>query len=660
MSIQAAIRNFLSPEPPPPPPKMYVVKNLVLKTLGDTDREYAKFLYRETPTTGSTAGSTASSRTGTTTRATIGSIIGSAMDSPEPKIYAKHIIVLGAGIAGLQTALSLRTTIELHHIGVHIIAADVPGAHNEVYSSHQAGGHWRSYATTAPEDDRIRAWENRTYEYWTTMWRRRRSRGCEGLIPKEYPDAERWCGIGRVTARYFWGKDTPETVKGDGSGLWWRKSVKHFRTLNLDYERDRWVREKWEKSSGTEIPERVPEGAIMGIEYETFCFDPDTYLKRRMKLARDEFDVKVIRKKVPTEGGLPGVVNGAKKILLEQLNSDRGSCRGNRKGPKELKRMARAFFRGHPMPPGSYERLDDNDDDGDADVSGNEVECTETTEEAKVGSTSEKLFREEDIVAIINCTGLSARAFVGTREASLLYPTRGETIIVKGEARCCRTYQGLSDMDDDEIIYVVPRPGTKTTVFGGRKVKQNGSILPDENFKNRIIELIKKYRLAEELRTNFGKEFEIVKEYEVDRDNPREIYNRRKIFTIGFCPSRKGGPRVELESENGGKVEGTWILHNYGHGDSGFRGSVGCAEEIATLVKGLLLGDGTIEDDETPRANELNENPFDIRRTMEGLLRSGVTVVTERPVPPNEPALTSLRVQACFQATLYPAPTPIS
>jgi hypothetical protein len=112
MSIQAAIRNFLSPEPPPPPPKMYVVKNLVLKTLGDTDREYAKFLYRETPTTGSTAGSTASWRTGTTTRATIGSIIGSAIDTPEPKIYAKHIIVLGAGIAGLQTALSLRTTIE--------------------------------------------------------------------------------------------------------------------------------------------------------------------------------------------------------------------------------------------------------------------------------------------------------------------------------------------------------------------------------------------------------------------------------------------------------------------------------------------------------------------------------------------------------------------
>jgi hypothetical protein len=108
-----------------------------------------------------------------------------------------------------------------------------------------------------------------------------------------------------------------------------------------------------------------------------------------------------------------------------------------------------------------------------SDGSGDTV--TNAREAANGDLTSQKLFREEDIVAIINCTGWGARNFVGYTEANLLYQTQGEILIVKGEARCCRTRMGLPDMEDDEVIYVSPRPGTNTTIFGGRGRAAGGS-----------------------------------------------------------------------------------------------------------------------------------------------------------------------------------------
>jgi hypothetical protein len=98
-----------------------------------------------------------------------------------------------------------------------------------------------------------------------------------------------------------------------------------------------------------------------------------------------------------------------------------------------------------------------------------------------------------------------------------------------------------------------------------------------------------------------------------------------------ICPSRRGGPRrVEVESENGGKVDGTWVLHNYSHGDGGFRSSVGCAEEIVRLVKGLVLDNETPEDNESPGGSEPNENPFD---NASAPVAQDIRSLTERRIP---------------------------
>ena len=45
-------------------------------------------------------------------------------------------------------------------------------------------------------------------------------------------------------------------------------------------------------------------------------------------------------------------------------------------------------------------------------------------------------------------------------------------------------------------------------------------------------------------------------------------------------PFRAQGPRIEPE-----RLAGKTVIHNYGHGGSGFTVSWGCAEEVARLAR---------------------------------------------------------------------------
>lgn len=69
---------------------------------------------------------------------------------------------------------------------------------------------------------------------------------------------------------------------------------------------------------------------------------------------------------------------------------------------------------------------------------------------------------------------------------------------------------------------------------------------------------------------------------------------------VGFRPGREGGTRVEVEgvgdvdgdgdgNEKGKKVDGVWVVHNYGHASGGYQRSIGCAEEVVGLIEGLEL-----------------------------------------------------------------------
>jgi len=170
----------------------------------------------------------------------------------------------------------------------------------------------------------------------------------------------------------------------------------------------------------------------------------------------------------------------------------------------------------------------------------------------------------EDVDVVINCTGLSSRLFLPAQEAEKLFPIRGQTVLVKGEARIARTYTDFSD-DSEELLYVIPRPGSNTTILGGCKQVDNLNVEIDEELSQRILERVKEFELAEELRTGDGREFEVLG------------------TQVGFRPGRKGGPRVESE-----RVGSDWVVHSYGHGGGGYQCSVGCAEEVVGLIEKLV------------------------------------------------------------------------
>ena len=178
--------------------------------------------------------------------------------------------------------------------------------------------------------------------------------------------------------------------------------------------------------------------------------------------------------------------------------------------------------------------------------------------------------KEEDVFAVINCTGLGARHFVESQEATKLFPVRGQTILVKGESSKARTFVGFGEgTEEEELLYVIPRPGSGTTILGGCKQKGNWSADVDEKLNEKILERVKKWGLAEELRTGKSKEFEVLS------------------YQVGLRPGRQGGPRVEVDK--GGKIDGLWVLHSYGHSGGGYQCSVGCAEKITELVATLAM-----------------------------------------------------------------------
>ena len=120
------------------------------------------------------------------------------------------------------------------------------------------------------------------------------------------------------------------------------------------------------------------------------------------------------------------------------------------------------------------------------------------------------------IHAFINATGLGARTLVPDMA---MYPTRGQTILVRGEASKVSTFEGIG-----LIRYVLPRKGSGTSLLGGTKQAGNWDTVPDERTTREILEGCKV--LAPELLGKDG-EFEVLR------------------VQVGLRPSRDGGARVE-------------------------------------------------------------------------------------------------------------------
>jgi D-amino-acid oxidase len=146
---------------------------------------------------------------------------------------------------------------------------------------------------------------------------------------------------------------------------------------------------------------------------------------------------------------------------------------------------------------------------------------------------------------VINCGGIGARDLANDAD---LEPHRGQVAIVpKIDNLNCAIV-----CDDAPLMYAIPR--TNDCVFGGTNdVSYN--LEPDSRTTKAII--------AECSRV-------------LKIDNPRVARER-----VGLRPFRKSGVRLEKEKLRDGRT----VIHNYGHGGSGFTLSWGCAREVFELAR---------------------------------------------------------------------------
>ncbi|MEQ1881122.1 MAG: FAD-dependent oxidoreductase [Burkholderiales bacterium] len=194
---------------------------------------------------------------------------------------------------------------------------------------------------------------------------------------------------------------------------------------------------------------------------------------------------------------------------------------------------------------------------------------------------SPPFFRSRDFEILVNCTGLDAAVFVmdGT-----FTPYRGEYFFVQADQDTPKSYIG----DDDNPLgmsYAIPRFGM--VAVGGVAEKCAGV---DLNYQPTL--------KWSEVRARAGLYFGWL------LGNGGRMPTTNEAI-VGFRPVRKSGVRLEVERISGLKP---CVIHNYGHGGSGWSLSWGCADKVLKLVEGLVESERAVGEvkafsldrDETP------------------------------------------------------------
>jgi len=122
------------------------------------------------------------------------------------------------------------------------------------------------------------------------------------------------------------------------------------------------------------------------------------------------------------------------------------------------------------------------------------------------------------------------------------------------------TISGTDD-GDEEVCYIMQRAAGGGTILGGTYQKGNWESQPDPNTALRIMK--RAVELCPELTGGKG-----IEALSVVRHG------------VGLRPYREAGVRLEREKGS----DGTWVVHNYGHGGFGYQASYATAEGAVELV----------------------------------------------------------------------------
>lgn len=160
---------------------------------------------------------------------------------------------------------------------------------------------------------------------------------------------------------------------------------------------------------------------------------------------------------------------------------------------------------------------------------------------------------------IVNATALGAAKLGGVMDPNMV-PIRGQVVVVRNESARMVVQSGTDD-DAEDVCYVMTRAAGGGTILGGTFQTGRWDGQPDPAVAKRI--MARAVAIAPELTGGRGPEaLDVVR------------------HGVGLRPYRKGGVRLEKE-----RLQGTWIVHNYGHAGWGYQGSYGCAERVVELVR---------------------------------------------------------------------------
>jgi D-amino-acid oxidase len=146
---------------------------------------------------------------------------------------------------------------------------------------------------------------------------------------------------------------------------------------------------------------------------------------------------------------------------------------------------------------------------------------------------------------VINCAGIGARELVNDAD---LESHRGQVAVM---AKIDNLDSAIV-CDDAPLTYVIPR--RNDCIFGGTN-ELSHNLAVDPASTSRIV--------AECHRV-------------LNIDESRVIAER-----VGLRPFRKSGVRLQSDLMRDGRT----VIHNYGHGGSGFTLSWGCAREVVDLAR---------------------------------------------------------------------------
>ncbi len=149
---------------------------------------------------------------------------------------------------------------------------------------------------------------------------------------------------------------------------------------------------------------------------------------------------------------------------------------------------------------------------------------------------------------IINCAGVGARKLVGDVDVE---PHRGQVVIVpKIDKLSCAIA-----CDEAPLFYAIPRK--KDCVLGGTNDLSDDLDVDPQATAHILAEMSRALNLGE----------------------PKILAER-----VGLRPFRRTGVRLESDRLQDDRA----VIHNYGHGGSGFTLSWGCAKKVLELAKAIL------------------------------------------------------------------------